>query len=45
VDPGEDRAEPEILENIQVADNDHNPPMNPPMQFSPPPDPFPDPDI
>jgi hypothetical protein len=40
VDPGEDCDEPEILENIPVADNDHNPPINPPMQFAPPPDPF-----
>jgi hypothetical protein len=45
VDPGEDRDEPETLENIPVADNDHNPPTNPPMQFAPPPDPFPDPDV
>jgi hypothetical protein len=29
VDPSEDNDEPEILENIPVAYNDHNPPINP----------------
>ena len=44
VDPGEERDGPEILE-IPTEENDHNPPINPPMRFAPPPDPFPDPDV